>query len=127
VQLLQDRDRRVFGAWVASPESLDLRQDGADALGRAARVGRTTLVLEELRAGAWRAHPGVVVAHDTDSSRVLVLLRPGLAWPDGPLRLTLTYRRNHGDDPGPGDHRYDRPVEKRGGSDAPEVASVALT
>jgi hypothetical protein len=125
VHLLQDAAGRMFGAWIASPESLDLRQEGRDAAGRPARVGRTTLTLDQFRAGAWRSR-AVPFAHDVDSTRVLVLLRPGETWPAGPLRLTLVYHRNYLDETVTADHRYDRPVEKRGGSDATESASIVL-
>jgi hypothetical protein len=128
VQLLHDGARRVFGAWIASPESFDLRQDGVDAGGRPVNVGRTTVTLQHFRAGAWRALPSVL-AHDVDSTRMLLLLRAdsaGLAWPVGGLRLTFEYRRNHGDDTAAGDHRFDRPVEKRAGSDGTEIVSVKV-
>jgi hypothetical protein len=125
VHLLQDAGGRIFGAWIASPEGLDLRQEGRDAAGRPARVGRTALTLDQFRAGAWRSR-AVPFAHDVDSTRVLVLLRPGETWPAGPVRLTLVYHRNYRDEAVAGDHRYDRPVEQRAGSDATESASIVL-
>ena len=125
VQLLEDRAGRVFGAWITSPESLDLRQDGVDASGRPVTVGRTTITLQQLRARTWRTLSSVLT-HDGDSTRMLLLLRSGATWPVEGVRLTFEYHRNHGDDTAAGDHRFDRPVEKRAGSDGTETVSVKL-
>jgi hypothetical protein len=125
VQLLEDGRRRVFGAWITSPESLDLRQDGVDASGRPVTVGRTAVTLQQLRARVWRALPSVLT-HDVDSTRMLLLLRSGATWPVDGVRLAFEYRRNHGDDTAAGDHRFDRPVEKRAGSDGTETVNVKL-
>lgn len=96
------------GVWVRSPETLDLRRavDGD-------HVGRTELTLET------RSSPGldwqpleITLVHDADATQVLLLLTEPAAALGAEIALTLTYHRDHGDEAGTGDHRFDRAVER---------------
>ncbi len=127
---LEDAAGQVFGLWLRSPENLDLWQDVLDEQGdpTSEHVGRTKLKLERQQANNWEAPAfEVEVFHDADSTQVLLLLRDGDEWPAGTYRLTFRYHRNHGDETGAGDHRYDRPVKFRQGKADPEEESLQLT
>ena len=112
---------------MAHQEALDLRYaSAADA------VGRTTLALSRLdpARNRWNAVPFLQLA-DADGAEVF-LAPSGTAtspttWPAGRYRLTLEYRRNFGDEAGPGAHRFDRPVQTRLGSDTPDRATIDWT
>ena len=116
--------------WLRSPQGLDLRlaapaDDDPDGLAVHTSVGRTALELAMLQTGgAWQ--PQVLrLAHDADGTQLLLLPpQETSAWAGGRYRLTLTYHRNQGDEALGIDHRHDRPVERRLGSDASEVVAI---
>ena len=119
-------DGALRGFWLRSPESLDLERPGPDG-----HVGRTTLRLQRRASGAggWSAVDARWIA-DVAGTQVISL--PGTAglaatWPAGQYWLTLTYRRNPGDEAAPGHHRFDRPVEPRDGATGDEVVSLTWT
>jgi hypothetical protein len=117
VYLLRNSTGRLFGLWMRSPESLDLRQHLRDEAGNLTdnHVGRTTITVT--RGSAL----DVDILHDADDTQILILRKNSAVWPGGPCRVTFTYHRNHGDETGEANHRYDRPVESGGTSDVEAV------
>ncbi|MDQ3702238.1 MAG: hypothetical protein M3442_15155, partial [Chloroflexota bacterium] len=130
VYTLQAADTPV-AFWLRSPKGLDLRLAvpvggvSDDGLAIHTSVGRTTLELTRLQSeGSWQPQE-LCLAHDANSTQVLLLPPQGTAsWFGGRYRITLIYYRNRGDETRTIDHRHDRPVEKRLGSDAPELAAL---
>jgi hypothetical protein len=121
VYLLRNSTGRLLGLWMRSPESLDLRQHLQDTAGHLTynHVGRTTITVT--RGSAL----DIDTFHDADDTQILIFRKNSAVWPGGPCRVTFTYHRNHGDDIGEGNHRYDRPVESGGTSDV-EVVEVTF-
>jgi hypothetical protein len=118
----------VVAVWLRAPESLDLQhpvlQDPTSPSSAAIGVvGRTRLGLT-LRGGA---PEGVRVLADPGSRQVVLLPSAEGVWTPGTYELDLTYHRDLGDEVAAGPHRYDRPVEGRGGQQAPDRASIAWT
>ena len=113
----------VFGLWLRSPESLDLWQDVPDETGNPAdkHVGRTTIRVSQ------SSNLDITIFHDADGTQVLIFRPNNLVWPGGLYHLTFAYHRNHGDEVGDGDHRYDRPVEMRNGASPIETVQISFT
>ncbi|NTU78156.1 MAG: hypothetical protein HGA45_01930 [Chloroflexales bacterium] len=123
--LLRNTNNEPFCLWVRSPESLDLRLDLRDEQGNPTgeHVGRATLRLR--RDGSSKLE-NPQVFHDADSTQLLIMSTSAAEWPHGVYQLIFTYQRDHGDAAGAGDHRYDRPVEKRRDSSTVEVGHLAV-
>lgn len=121
--LLRNDNGEVFGLWLRSPESLDLWQDVRDATGNLPddHVGRTEVSL------APSLGSEVQIFHDADSSQIIIFLESNAVWTDGSYQLTFTYHRNHGDEVGEGDHRYDRPMEIGGNMTNVETVPISFT
>ena len=121
--LLRNDNGEVFGLWLRSPESLDLWQDVRDATGNLPddHVGRTEVSLTPSLGSE------VQIFHDADSSQIIIFLESNAVWTDGSYQLTFTYHRNHGDEVGEGDHRYDRPMEIGGNMTNVETVPISFT
>ena len=122
----------AVGLWLRSPRGLNLRlavpaDDSADGSTGHTQVGRTSLEFLRSQANtAWQPQ-ALRMAHNTDGTQILLFPAEGsAAWPIGNYRLTFTYHRNHGDEEQILDHRHDRPVERRLGSDTPEIVHLDL-
>jgi hypothetical protein len=109
----------VFGLWLRSPESLDLWQDVRDANNN--HIGRTRISLTPSLGST------VQIFHDADSSQIIIFPESNAVWPDGSYQLTFAYDRNHRDEVGEGDHRYDRPVEVSANASIEENVLINFT
>jgi hypothetical protein len=113
---------------VRAPESLDLQhsvlQDPLSATSAAVGlIGRTQLALTLRSAGVQVLR----VLADPGSRQVVLLPSAVGVWTPGTYELNFTYHRDFGDDIAAGSHRYDRPVERRGGQRDPEGATITWT
>lgn len=124
--LLRNINDETFGLWLRSPESLDLRLavQNENSTPTGEHVGRTTL---QLKRKGHREQVDIQVFHDADSTQMLIVPTSIAHLLRGTYQLIFTYDRNHGDEAGAGDHRYDRPVEQRQNASAVEVVRLALT
>jgi hypothetical protein len=121
-------DGSVAAFWLRSPETLDLRYEGPSG-----QAGRTSVALQRRTSadGPWEGVPATVLS-DSDGLQALLVPAPAAGsassatglWIPGRYRATFTYRRNHGDEASPSERPYDRPVQKRLGTDAPERVSI---
>lgn len=112
--LLRDQNlNAVVGAWIRSPESLDMRLEVlADPSNpdssRIGSVGRTEVKL--LRQNVL-ASDSPIVLHNADSTQLLIFPSPVGTWGPGDYEFVLSYHRDNGDETRTPDHRYDRPLK----------------
>jgi len=126
--LLRDpRLNVIVGAWIRSPESLDLRlevlADPNDQQSvRIDYVGRTEVRLQK-QSNPSLVNP-IIALHNADSTELLIFPGPSQRWRTGKYSFVLTYQRDYGDEIGTMDHRYDRLVEHFGGNESTQSHEV---